>query len=966
RLAPEQFLMRDLALDEFLRAQEAYDAEVLKTFDSPLVKGDRALAVSLNALYDLGSVLRRQQDHARFGRGMAAIDALILLEEGRLAALRYERASLAALRPVALVLRHLQETKERWRGDPKGLSPLYAVTEVAEDGRRLWNAKDWVTSERVAELRKAGRVQESLEGGERRLFVLPAPGETGGRRLELIGGVDAAEDSRDGAKSALHDNGVQLQLHETLSAHEFALTGFDGRVSRGLSHLELLKQGAVGRTFHFSLSEDPRTRLHPALQPLEALSLRPDHARTVLYLGQEPLSREQFPTWESLLEHRERLARSADPKDVEEAGKFLLVRAGEKGAEALIGYARASEERSLRAGWTMVKLQGHGFAVDGAGDLAELFVSAKEFEAYRKALQAAPETLARARAAVAPARSASEGARAAADARRAEADAEYGRLAARQAEVRADLAKGKRLSGDELKAAVLRDGRLRAAQKAYDQRVQAAETAGAGAADALRAFEQAEQAVTDAELLVTRSRSWSLFASRDVSLGLDETGAIVQVSGQPVFGGRPLDARIGAAQGAVRQLAGELYAAELAEDGRALKLFADKGEVEKAGERWTIEEVNERRWADGGRTIDPNFRLSHYVDPETGRPVLLNRRFMLERLEDAQDRAGSARRWGLQPWHWVDLALEIPRGLAKTPVELFTGRDLRQEHFLGRKNLHKLEGGLTERHGLARRALGALDILDLMPDPVTFVFDPSQFPAKVVLDGAIGPGRNIQGNDARAGDKDVHFGRKHLERTARYADEDLANAKTRVFTYFEGGVRTATLEKRRGRDGFFETSSVREERGAEAVTAALRRPAVAGAAASGEDLIVGGQPRHIEVESVRQRLSVRPGAKQQNAVAERLRSFAREHAGRRDLERAAAEPLGKDAAESQARFDGSLARRDAAAEAAARLWDQQHELSWRIGRQNAVEADLERTRRELERGRESLRQARERLRELED
>ena len=149
RLKPTEFVMRDLLLDKYLKAQSAFDAELIKTFQSEEVRRDSALASSLNGLYGLRASLERQTDEARFGRAMAAMDALVMLQEGRLAALRFERALPGEIDPVALSLRQLQETKERWRSEQGGLVPLYALTEVDAKGQRLWNVQGWHTAEEV-------------------------------------------------------------------------------------------------------------------------------------------------------------------------------------------------------------------------------------------------------------------------------------------------------------------------------------------------------------------------------------------------------------------------------------------------------------------------------------------------------------------------------------------------------------------------------------------------------------------------------------------------------------------------------------------------------------------------------------------------------------------------------------------------------------------------------------------------
>ncbi|MCX5789372.1 MAG: hypothetical protein NTX64_12815, partial [Elusimicrobia bacterium] len=587
RLKPTEFVMRDLLLDKYLKAQSAFDAELIKTFQSEEVRRDSALASSLNGLYGLRASLDRQTDEARFGRAMAAMDALVMLQEGRLAALRFERALPSEIDPVALSLRQLQETKERWRSERGDLVPLYALTEVDAKGQRLWNVQGWHTTEEVEGWRAAHRLQdETGADGKVRTFLLPEPGESFQGRRELVGGVDVAEARHGSDAAAAKDNGLKLGVYETLKTSELALTSFDGRPRDGFSVAELLRAGSLGRLFYFSREKDARTDLHPAVHPLKALWDSPDKSETVVYVGRRPLSRDQFPTVESLREYRADLARSANPDDRMEAERFLIVQVGDKGAQALFERARQAHLSEVRGGWLGMKLQGYGFALDGEGRLTEVYLTQGDFDAYRDALVHAAQTLGQAQRSVPAAKAAAETAETAASAARKGAQAEQARFNAAQADAEARLAK-QGLKGEALKAAVVKDGSFRDAQASYAKVAEAAKKADASAADARRAVEQAEQAVKDAELLVTRSKAWRLFISRDVSLGFDASQTLVSVSAKPAFGQGGVNESFGPSAGATRVVDGEILAAVLDENGRMVQLYRDPAALEKAAASWT-------------------------------------------------------------------------------------------------------------------------------------------------------------------------------------------------------------------------------------------------------------------------------------------------------------------------------------------------------------------------------------------
>ncbi|PIR16461.1 MAG: hypothetical protein COV48_09710, partial [Elusimicrobia bacterium CG11_big_fil_rev_8_21_14_0_20_64_6] len=73
-----RFVLKDLELDAYLKAQSAFDAELVRTLES---RPSDSVLSAIKGLYDLHKVFDRSIVHAKHGRGMAALDALIMLEQ---------------------------------------------------------------------------------------------------------------------------------------------------------------------------------------------------------------------------------------------------------------------------------------------------------------------------------------------------------------------------------------------------------------------------------------------------------------------------------------------------------------------------------------------------------------------------------------------------------------------------------------------------------------------------------------------------------------------------------------------------------------------------------------------------------------------------------------------------------------------------------------------------------------------
>ncbi|MBI5244636.1 MAG: hypothetical protein HY922_13290 [Elusimicrobia bacterium] len=1006
---PAEFVLRDLALDAYLKAVTAYDEAVVRLFDSKELRSDPVLARRLDAVYGLKDALARQKALAQRGRGLLAIDALLMLEDARLAALQWRRASHAEFDEVLASADRLSRLRESWlSGDLKGLSPLYAATKT-DGGRRLWTIEGWHTQEDVDKLLAAGQITKDPEG---RLWLKPAGS---GDKLEVVSGVDLAESRRSRAQSGAESAGLRAKVYEALEKSDFALVGLDGGAAKGISYEEASALASKDRGVFYFAAEPGPSGLRAAVHPLKALWSDPAGTETIVYLGAQILSRDRFPTLEALKEHLSRLSKS----DPAEAAQFFRLEAGPEGVRKMLEAAQEQRLRHVRAGWMGVKLQTYGFAVDKSGKVAALYMTKDDFDEAAKALRGAADLLPKTIRLLEAAREKAAAAADAAQRQRALSDGESLRYQLVQKEVRERISaqagagkpKGeidrlvsadkdfkaaqKRMSESFERTAKLDEARLDALRKA-DEALRDLKEAGKVAAAAglwakLGGFYLAalkEAGASDAELaeqksFLERCGEFSLYVTRDAALLIDEGHTLIGVSAEPALGARRLDDRFGRAQGALKVVRGEVFAAVLDRDQTLVSLYMDGDSVESAAKAWQLKAVSGRTTggrlptANGGGTssgypsvgsrLDPNLRLLHYVEPASGLPVMLNRRYLISRLEGAGRKLTEAENWGLMPWNWGNLLLEAPKGVLRTPIELLTGEDPRQQGYLGRVYLRKIEGGATEHHGFFRRIAGKLDVLDILPDPVQWYFDPSQFPKEADLDSPLLPGQNLYDKDLAAGEHDLHYGKQAISRGVSGSVEDLLNARKRVLSFFEGGVEETWLATRRGRAGLYLSSSVEEKPGLEQLEKALDDPDVAfspGSEGRGE-VRLSGEPGHIEVDKVERRLRIRPGARQYGSIEEGLAKLPalierNRQASTKDRERFAADLT---AAENELR-DALSARRAVDARLGA-LSDEAHARAWRIGAQEALEARMRALAQDLARLREELAREQRHLRELE-
>ncbi|OGR57969.1 MAG: hypothetical protein A2X36_17040 [Elusimicrobia bacterium GWA2_69_24] len=1018
---PTEFIIRDAALDRYLKAAEAYDAEVVKTFQMAEVRGDAVIAKVLDSLYSVRESIARERGLARHGRGMQALDALIMLEDARLAALRYQRAAPADFGPAYEALQNLKDLRSRWESkDAAGLEAVYALTETDAAGRRLWTTKDWLTETEVRKFIEGGQVTTDDQG---RMWLTAKPGET--RRLEIVSGVDAALARRDAARGARDGNALNLEMDKLFQTSEFALVGLDGKgTAKGMSYAEAFEKAQNSQAFYFSRRADG-SGLHAAIHPLRGLWSDPGATLTVLYTGSERFSRDRFPTLESLQDH---IARTDRLGRTEEGAKFLRLEAGPQGVASMVEAAREHERRSKAQGWVGLKLQSYGFAVDRTGKPVQLYLTQDEFDRSVKDLRESERIFADSRIRMEKAKVEADAADRSLAGQKEVTDAESLRFHVFERELRARLTEQVHEDPDFVRKAGENDtvyaGRIKARvdellvkdkdykreQERYSESVEAYnkleekamdarrnadkalralkdagrliahsdrwETTGAAYLDALKKAGLDEEAVQREEKSLTRQGPRRLFIARDLSMTFDSRNALVSVLGRPVFGREDLYEKIADPVGPIQQVAGEVFAAVMDRDGTVVHLYMDMDVVAEAGKTWAIEDLHSDakggsvRYTSGGTEISPTFRLKYYVDTVTGLPVMLNRRYMISTLQKSGKEFAQADSWSYAPMNWGNIIMELPRGIVQAPIELLTGRDPNQNGFLGKAHMYKLEGGATQHHGFIRSFLGKLDVLELMPDPVDWYFDASQFPQTVKTDSPILPGQTLYDKSVRAGDKDIHFGRLHTQRTIVYETENLVSANRRVLSFFAGGVENAWMETRRGRDGTTSTSRLSGEVGLDALESALDDAAVANDPASyvtdGDNpVILSGNPGSIAVDRVERRLRLRPGSDQYQSIAERLQTLPERIAERTLRSQKAAPGLEESAQLADQVFDGRLAERNQVRDEEAKLWDEAHTLAWRIGAQKALEAEMTRIKAELVQLRSDLQNALQRMKELE-
>jgi hypothetical protein len=983
---PADFLLTDQRLDAYLKAERNFDQELERTLESEPFQKDPSLARLLDGIYDLrADVLgpdSRAAQWARFGRGIGALDALIMLERSRLNGARWDGRPPEEIDLDAQSLQSLADMKARWeQSGQTDLGVVRAVAPVGPGNARTWTIKEWILpdqyqvwSDKKWIISDHGR--EFIDGSHLHDDQgAPMTGTT----FELIGGVDLAAAAHDGAAQELTDNGRETALYAAMSGRDFLLTDDDPNTAPvPLTLQQVYGDGGLapsGSLYYFA-APDPANPGAPqvALSALAAQSLPPEQVVVMAYRGSAPPpGRDAFPDLQTL--------RAASAP-----GDFMRLVVTPQGADKLADLRLKAEAADLRRGWVEVKLDSFGFARDSSGRVAQLYTTRDDFTAQWKAfdnadrgLAAAQKALADAQAAEKAAKDADAKAQAAYDASAQKLDAARPAPDSKSAQDLKNAAAAVMSAPEGANAAqnadfsrMLRTSQGTAGLSAAKGTVDPALVARAKAADALRQATatrvNAEKAVKDAQLTLDRSKSWTLYRSADLALSLDQKDEVVRAVAPAARGSLALDAAIPGGP-ADHALTGDVAAVVVGDDGEVLRSYSTDAQVDAAASGWALKSYTAAS-SDGefnARTDDGVYtkvRFSHYE--EGGHPVLLSERYLVSRVDEATSKLKTADHWAIMPYNWGNIVLEIPRGIVQAPLEVATGRNPELQHYLGRAAMYKSEGGETDHHGFFRSALGFLDVLDLLPDPVTPYFDPSQYPDTVRTSPVL-PGQDLAVKslvDPR-NQRDVHLGVGSLTRDVRQASEDVDAARARTLARFNGGIEDVTIATLHGRGhkelgpdgkplldaqgypivdtGYIE-SSVKVQTGAPAVDQALNSDPELAAAAN-PDAAGGVQltatPNGLLVDRVTRRVTVYPGASGDAARAAALDGYG----GRVDA--LAATARGKTAddvkaeKDAQAAVDARAAARGDAVAQEDGLWSRWQKAAERIGTQQEIQRRID-------------------------
>lgn len=939
---PTRFILKDTKLDDFLKAQAAFDAELVKTISSKEVRENKTYSWGLDGLYDIRGALARSIDGVR-SRGMLALDALIMLEESRLAAAKWEARPQAEIDAIAVALYNLRQTKQRWaQGGASGLTPLYAVTSVSQDGKRLWTIDGWLTAGEF----KAKKDAKEIVERDGRFYTKVKTEDEKFIEYEVLAGVDVKVAQRDEAEVKAGENQAVLDLHRTMGAHELALDRPDGQGRQGYSVKEIFGSGGKygeGRVFFFEAPKKFETpgKLHKSLHPLTALAMSPNEYVIYLHEGGKAPPRTQFPTLESM-------------KASEQAADFYQMRLSAQGVEAMVDRADENRAVSLRQGYLELKLNGAGFARDAQGAIVELYTTADDFTAARKGFGHAERDLKSAEAElekVAP--------------KTAESQAEAGRAAQlyqiKQVETRLETVRELKAEGklDPAGPAFKLEEDKRFAKRFESYAKKYTETQ-QKYREAQALLVNAKKAVADAKKIQENSSTWSLYESRGLELTLDANGAVTHAQAQPVHGSLMLDESVGppAAGETLAIIRGELFGAVMDGD-RVKEFFSTREALEKAFENWKVKSITMKvdpvtgqpddepvKSADG-RVTQPIYRVSHYEDA-AGHRVLLNRQFIIDKVDSVKSTLWKTKNWGILPANWFSLIAEVPRAIIDTPIELITGRDPNQEHYLGRLAMYKTEGGSAVHYEFWGQVGGVIDIFNFNPDPVERALDLGFFPDLVRLNSRVLPEQDISGKKMTDvdGKRDYYFGVKAIKRNLAYTLEDLSSGRSRTLSRFHGGDEEILISALRGRGKPYEESAVAGQWGDEALRKTLADPMVADSQQSdGSGLVkIPATPGNLVVDRVEKRVAVRRGADQYDREAAALKLQPQRL--REELEEAQLSEAGLNQQLEAAfrEFKGSAQQRAALLSRITALWDEVHRRSWRIGAEDSLQRDIARWR----------------------
>ncbi len=924
-LKNDEFILRDELLDNYLKAQQVFDEDLIRTLDLKEVQGNVELMRTLDALYDARKSLNRQIDSKEAGRGILALDALIMLEKSRLFAERWEGRSEESINAAALKIEQLENKKADWLKNGAQLHPLYVQTQVDKNGQRLWAVNGWLTQEELST-----RSNPQYQGADKII-------ERGGRyflksdtKVEFVPGLDAFERRKSEAQNGIKEDSRVIDLADRLSRYDFAEDG--GKKGYSVQELfgpqGLLSQGKV----LFFETHDPKDtgRLHYRLPALAAWARSPDHYEIYVYNGKAVLPSDKFETLESL-------------KASSLKGDFSRVYLSQKGAADLADFFDYRRQAELRTGYAELKLAGYGFARNEKGEVSDIYLSQDDFNAARKAFSDADSGLKVAQLKLVKAQQL----QAAAEKKEKEAAKAMLKgvrisnetLEKVKADIRAqnprkdnesDQDYGQRLD-KEIKKELAANHDYKEAQKRASVLSKKLNAARENLKLESALFTDAKKQVEDASIIKQHSKTWSLYRSRDLILGLDKQGTVLHAQASPTYGRSVLDDRLSPRSAAV-YVRGPIYAAVMDSDGRLKEYYTNSSEMEKAAKSWTLKsrtiEGKKNVFDAKNKTLNPALRVSHYevwvgregqtqsqiheeiakvsdavkkdiprkqnespedyamrIRPEIKTrlskegidelPVLLNQRYLEQSAKNVSFHLPFKKYWGVMPWRWGSLMMEVPREIVGLPAE-WAGRDPRFQHYLGRVAMYKTEGGETDHHGFFRKVAGALDVLNFLPDPVTPYYDLSQFPPDLrVGQTTLMPGESEASLSGRFKDKDVHFGAEFLARLLRYYQEDINAARLRTLAHFNGGVSEVVVNEMQGREKTYEESKKDGSVGEQSLAKALsdKELGLSPQAAGSGEIVFSGKPEDIWVNRAQKTVHIEAGAREYQSDYKEARGY---------------------------------------------------------------------------------------------
>ncbi len=872
-LKNDEFILKDGLLDNYLKAQQVFDEDLVRTLDLKEVQGNVELMRTLDALYDARKSLNRQIDFKESGRGILALDALIMLEKSRLFAERWEGRSEQSINAVALKIAQLEDKKASWLSHGSKLYPLYAETQMDKDGRRLWTVKRWLSLDEIKDrMNPKNKSKDEIVKINGRYFLKANP------NVEFVGGSDAFERQKSETQNGIKGDSHVIDLAERLGRHDFVAD--DGKNGYSVQELfgshGLLSQGKV----LFFEAPDPKDagRLHYRLPALAAWARSPDRYEVYVYTGKAAFPSDKFETLESL-------------KASSMKGDFSRIYLSKKGAANLADFFDSRRRAELRAGYVELKLAGYGFMRNERGEVAEIYLNRDDFDAAKKALSDADAGLKVAQLKLIKAQQAQG------ESEKKEKEAEKAmldgvRVSNEMSEkIKADThdqypKKDKESDKDyaqrldeQIKKELASNGKYKGEQKYVNSLSKKLNTARDDLKLQSAVFTDAKKQVEDAFKIKRHSKTWSLYRSRDLILGFASDKTLLHAQASPVYGRSVLDDRLSSRKAAV-YVRGPIYAAIMDSEGRLVDHYDSASEMEKAAKSWTLKSKTikgEKNVFESKNQINPALRVSHYEALIDGKnyPVLLNQRYLEKSAKNVSFHLPFKKYWGVMPWRWGSLMMEVPREIVGFPAE-WAGRDPRFSHYLGRVAMYKTEGGATEHHGFFRNVAGALDVLNFLPDPVTPYYDLSQFPPDLrVGQSTLMPGDSEASLSGRYKDKDIHFGAQFLERLLRYYQEDINAARLRTLAHFRGGVSEVVINEMQGRDKPYEESQKNGAVGEKALAKALSDKELGlspNADGSGKT-VFSGKPEDIWVNRTQKTVQIDAGAKEYQSDSKEARGY---------------------------------------------------------------------------------------------